>query len=118
MKKTLDTSPITNELKGASLYFARARDEKQQADNARDNKPAPVQVKQDVLVPVPPNGVPRTPVPPRRIIKQRQPFDIFEDQYKKLKQIADNERIQGLPGSMSRMVREAIDQYLQEKHKA
>src|SRR3954468_8732695 len=117
MKKTLDTSGITNELKGASLYFARERAEKQKEKDAA-HKPALVQANQGVPVPVPPYGVPRTPVPPRRVIKQRQPFDIFEDQYKELKQIADSERIQGLPGSMSRMVREAIDQYLEKKRKA
>src|SRR4051812_31736283 len=117
MKKSLDTSGITNELKGASLYFAREREEKRQAENG-SNKATPSPVKQGVPVPVPPYGVPRTPVPPRRTIKQRQPFDVFEDQYRELKQIADAERTQGLPGSMSRMVREAIDQYLLDKRKA
>jgi hypothetical protein len=117
MKKTLDTSSITNELAGASSYFARAREEKHQ-ENKKAESAAPVVQSQEPPVPVPPYGVPRTPVPPRRVIKQRQPFDIFEDQYKELKHIADNERIQGLPGSMSRMVREAIDQYLEKKRKA
>src|SRR5688572_2028172 len=47
-----------------------------------------------------PYGVPRTPVPPtRRVMKQRQPFDVYEDQYQTLRQIADDERAQGLPGS-------------------
>src|SRR4051794_25471044 len=114
MKKSLDTSGITNELKGASLYFKRAREEKQHAEDASD-KPTPMHNQGGVPVPVPPYGVPRTPVPPRRLIRQRQPFDIFDDQYRKLKQIADDERNQGLPGSMSRMVREAIDQYLEKR---
>ena len=117
MKKSLDTSGITNELKGASLYFAREREEKRQAEN-EFNRPKLMPAKQGVPVPVPPYGVPRTPVPPRRVIKQRQPFDIFEDQYRQLKQIADSERTLGLPGSMSRMVREAIDQYLKKKRNA
>src|SRR5712692_9073286 len=47
------------------------------------------------------------PVPPmKRRMRQRQPFDVYEDQYETLKKIADDERAQGLPGSMSRMVRE------------
>jgi hypothetical protein len=117
MKKSLDTTEITNELEGASLYFKRAREEKQQSNDAAD-KPALAQTNQGVPVPVAPYGVPRTPVPPRRVIKQRQPFDIFEDQYRELKQIADSERTLGLPGSMSRMVREAIDQYLKKKRSA
>jgi hypothetical protein len=57
------------------------------------------------------------PVSSRRPIRQRQPFDIFEDQYRNLKQIAEDERSQGLPGSMSRMVREAIDHYLTQRRK-
>jgi hypothetical protein len=116
MKKSLDTSGITNELKGASLYFKREREEKEHAADA-PVKLAPAQTNQGGPVPVPPYGVPRTPVPPRRVIKQRQPFDVFEDQYRELKQIADSERTLGLPGSMSRMVREAIDQYLEKKRK-
>jgi hypothetical protein len=40
---------------------------------------------------------------------------MYEDQYQTLKQIADEERAQGLPGSMSRMVREGIDMYLAAK---
>src|SRR3954452_12849248 len=114
MKKTLNTSSITNELAGASSYFARAREEKQQ-ENKKTENAAPEVQNQELPVPVPPYGVPRTPVPPRRAIKQRQPFDIFEDQYAELKKIADSERMQGLPGSMSRMVREAIDQYLKQR---
>jgi hypothetical protein len=44
-------------------------------------------------------------------------IDIFEDQYRNLKQIAEDERSQGLPESMSRMVREAIDHYLTQRRK-
>ena len=64
-----------------------------------------------------PSGVPR-PVPhQRRKMRQRQPFDIYEDQYETLKSIAEDERTQGLPGSMSRMVREGIDMYLAARKK-
>src|SRR3954452_18229143 len=113
MNKKLNTADITNELSGASSFF-RAR-----PATSQPVKPSVTQVfqekEQGVPVPVPPYGVPRTPVPPRRAIRQRQPFDIFEDQYAELKKIADSERMQGLPGSMSRMVREAIDQYLKQR---
>src|SRR5436305_769119 len=64
--------------------------------------------------PVPPygsttvrDGIPRTTVPPRRKIKQRHPFDIYQDQLDTLRQIAAEERIRGELGSMSAMVREA-----------
>jgi len=108
--KKLNTADITNELAGASSFFQRRPAQDQPA-----KPPATVILQekpQGVPVPVPPYGVPRSPVPPRRAIRQRQPFDVFEDQYRELKQIAEDERGQGLPGSMSRMVREAIDEYL------
>jgi hypothetical protein len=55
------------------------------------------------------------PVPPRRVMRQRQPFDVYQDQYETLKIIAEGERAQGLPGSMSRMVRKGIDMYLKAR---
>jgi hypothetical protein len=65
-------------------------------------------------VPPPVRGtVPRTPKV-KRPIRQRQPFDIFEDQYNRLKQIADAERGFVDGRGMSQMVREAIDRYLEE----
>ena len=113
MNKKLNTADITNELSGASSFF-RAR-----PATSQPAKPPVTEVFQEKPqgVPVPPYGVPRTPVPPRRAIRQRQPFDIFEDQYRELKQIAEDERGIGLPGSMSRMVREAIDAYLAKRKK-
>lgn len=48
-------------------------------------------------------------VPPRRKIKQRHPFDIYEDQLEELKKLSLEDRMTGGIGSMSAMVREAID---------
>ncbi len=63
--------------------------------------------------PVPPvRGVPPNT---KRVMKQRQPFDIYQDQYDALKQIALEERMRGGVGSMSAMVREAIDRIIAEK---
>jgi hypothetical protein len=68
-------------------------------------------------VPVPP-PVPRTPfklIPKvKRAIRQRQPFDIYEDQYKRLKEIAASEKEFENGRGMSQMVRDAIDKYLSE----
>ncbi len=68
-----------------------------------------------------PVDVPRTPVPPvrdvrpdpsvRRKIKSRHPFDIYEDQVDQLKQLSLEDRMRGGVGSMSAMVREALDDY-------
>ena len=58
------------------------------------------------------------PVPhKKRIMKQRHPFDIYHDQYDTLKQFAEEERRQGGVGSMSAMVREAIDTFIATKNR-
>jgi hypothetical protein len=71
-----------------------------------------------------------TPVPPVRVVpptarsqakkrhmKQRHPFDIYQDQYDSLKELAIEDRKQGGIGSMSAMVREALDTFISEKRK-
>jgi hypothetical protein len=58
--------------------------------------------------------VPRTP-PAKRVMKQRHPFDIYQDQYEALQQLALEERKQGGVGSMSAMVREGIDLIIAKK---
>ncbi|MDO8619501.1 MAG: hypothetical protein Q7R49_06215 [Candidatus Daviesbacteria bacterium] len=60
--------------------------------------------------------VPPVPlVPPRRKIKQRHPFDIYEDQLEELKKLSLEDRMRGGIGSMSAMVREAIDTFVNKK---
>lgn len=51
----------------------------------------------------------------KRIMKSRHPFDIYQDQYESLKQLALQDRMQGGDGSMSAMVREAIDTWIQKR---
>jgi|SRR6266446_1693569 len=68
----------------------------------------------DQPVPRPVRGtgplIPKT----KRLIRQRQPFDIYEDQYKRLKKIADDERGFVNGRGMSQMVREALDNYFKD----
>jgi hypothetical protein len=58
----------------------------------------------------------RTPVRPngKRIIT-RNSFEIYEDQMDALRKLSLQEKMEGKLGSMSQMVREAIDAYLKEK---
>jgi hypothetical protein len=58
----------------------------------------------------------RTPVRPsgKRIIT-RNSFEIYEDQMESLRKLSFQEKMDGKLGSMSHMVREAIDAYLKEK---
>ena len=55
------------------------------------------------------------PVPPKRVMKQRWPVDIYQDQYDALKQLALEERMQGGVGSMGAMIREALDKLIAER---
>jgi hypothetical protein len=54
--------------------------------------------------------------PKKREIKRRQPFDVYQDQVDLLKQLSLKAQLNGDIGSMSRMVREALDTYLKDKH--
>jgi hypothetical protein len=58
----------------------------------------------------------RTPVRPngKRIIT-RNAFEIYEDQMDRLRKLSLEEKMNGKLGSMSAMVRDAIDSYLQTK---
>ena len=66
-----------------------------------------------------PDGVSPTPyasaTPKKREIKRRQPFDVYQDQVDLLKQLSLKAQLNGEIGSMSRMVREALDNYLKDK---
>ncbi len=53
--------------------------------------------------------------PTKRVMKPRHPFDIYQDQYESLRELAAEERKQGGAGSMSAMVREALDNYIKAK---
>jgi hypothetical protein len=69
------------------------------------------------IEPVRPSG--RTPVLPvqgRRTMR-RHPFEIYDDQYPTLRSISLEEKIQGGLGSMSAMVREAIDAFIEKRRK-
>lgn len=94
----------------------KTRDERSSQPNSipRTNTPVdPVRV-----VPPVPLVRPVRPVPPtKRMIKQRHPFDIYQDQYESLKELALEERKQGEVGSMSAMVRAAIDIYITKKRR-
>jgi hypothetical protein len=123
----LDLDDLTNNLKqssgkGVDAFFspqpapqAEKRPASQEAQDAKQSQEAtqhPVPVVPPVL-PVPP--VPG--VPPKRVMKERWPVNIYHDQYESLRQLADEDRRQGGMGSMSAMVREAIDKMIAERRK-
>ena len=63
------------------------------------------------------NPYPPVLPPVKRVMKSRHPFDIYHDQYEALRELALEDRKRGGIGSMSAMVREAIDNYVAEKRK-
>src|SRR5512135_2997710 len=105
MKKQLKVDIITNELRGNSAFFPRY--EKEQAAEPAPQKPV------SPAVTPPERANARTHERPngRRIIT-RNSFEIYEDQMDSLRERAFQEKRQGKVGSMSAMVREAIDRYL------
>ena len=122
MKKRINTDAIVNELEGSVFFPARPVEQNMPLEPRQQPEPQSSTPVRDVppVRPVPPEPLEREVLPvPRmkRVMKQRHPFDIYHDQYETLKHLADEDRRQGGLGSMSAMVREAIDVYLQTKKK-
>src|SRR5688572_27028282 len=103
MKKKLDTSVIMSELRGSSAFFPNyKKDHSPTSQSPMDRKKPAEVIKPEVTThgkeggpPPVPRTVPRPgPLVPRvkRAMRQRQPFDIYEDQYVRLKNIADAEK--------------------------
>jgi hypothetical protein len=126
----LELDDLTNNLKqssgkGVDAFFSapplpqaedkpvmQAEQEKKESRKETQHPVPPV----PVVLPVPP--VPPVPgVPLKRVMKERWPVNIYHDQYESLQQLALEERKQGGMGSMSAMVREAIDKLIAERRK-
>ena len=115
MTKKLNADAITNELEG-SAFFPRPQREQPEA-----NKPTPLPEKSIIEEEQPTQAIPvrvnaRTPVRPngKRIIT-RNSFETYEDQMDSLRKLSLQEKMEGKIGSMSQMVREAIDDYLKKR---
>jgi hypothetical protein len=113
MSKKLNTTAIVNDLEGSAFFPSKkpsptSLPDSKEADVTQDSQPVPP-VRDVRPVPLVP------PAPPKRVMKQRWPVDIYQDQYDSLKQLADEERRQGGIGSMSAMVREALDKLIAER---
>lgn len=92
---------------------------------ASPNRPsAPLQQKtvsdveaRDLVTPeVRPSGVPYARTPGRRTIT-RYSFEFFQDQIESLRRFSLEEKARGEMGSMSGMVREALDTYIAKRHR-
>ena len=113
MKKKLHADAITNELE-ASAFFAHKK--AQQKHGKPEPVPAPsprneVAHENHTVTPVRTNV--RTGV--RRTIT-RYAFEFFQDQIESLRKMSLEEKQRGEKGSMSEMVREAIDMYIAKRN--
>ncbi|MDP9357878.1 MAG: hypothetical protein M3R02_21850 [Chloroflexota bacterium] len=114
-KQRPDPDKIANELRGASSFFKRPdapapQDPTPSAEIAPVTPPAPPVSAQDVPAPV-------RPVRPVRPLKRqmiRHPFELYMDQLDRLREVVEEQRQRGEAGSMSKMVRDAIDRFLDE----
>jgi hypothetical protein len=101
------SQPTFQEEKKPGIQGEREEQDKKESQKETPHPLPPV----PVVPPVPP--VPG--VPPKRVMKERWPVNIYHDQYESLKQLAAEERRQDGLGSMSAMVREAIDKLIAER---
>ena len=122
MKKHLNTDAIANELKGASLFFRpspiaqpRALSESAQAVSVLP-KPLPGNqgspANQSVPI-VQPADRSADRSAHRRTM--RRAFEFYEDQLDRLLRISLEAKMRGEKGSMSQMVREAVDAYIAKR---
>jgi hypothetical protein len=112
MTKRLTITSITHEL-AESAFFPSKKSPSGFPPPAVENptiEPKP---------PVPERMIARSSVRPRgRRIITRNSFEIYEDQMEALRKLSLQEKMEGKLGSMSRMVREALDTYLQKRSAA
>jgi hypothetical protein len=119
MKKQLNVDTIQSELRGGSAFFPGYK--------GSDSPPPSPEPDEQTLSE---NQAPSTTVPPvrdvravppvlptKRVMKSRHPFDIYQDQYEALLELSLAERKQGGIGSMSAMVRQALDTFIATKRR-
>jgi hypothetical protein len=124
----LELDDLTNNLKqssgkGVDAFFSSPptpQEEKKPVIQDEQDKEDNQKGTSNPVLPVP--GVPPVlpvlvvlGVPLKRVMKERWPVNIYHDQYESLQQLALEERKQGGMGSMSAMVREAIDKLIAER---
>lgn len=132
-KKQLNTDSIINELQGASAFFpAQPRPVETQrvepepaAQEERIAQPSPTPtsshspVPAPVLTPVAPVAQPSVPAEVRTPVRHRHitryAFEFYQDQIETLRAYSLQEKTLGEKGSMSEMVREALDAYIAKR---
>ncbi len=116
-KPKLNESAMQSEL-SESAFFRGSRAEQQAAqdETRRVSQGAPAEVP-EATVATPNREEDRTSVRPSVRNLTRMPFEIYRDQHSALKQFSLEEQTRGEKGSMSQMVREALDAYIGKRRR-
>jgi len=115
MKKHLNIESVATELRDASLFFRKPAE-------ASSPPPAPSPAVEQITArddkrPSRTGRAPRTPDRPTRRVTRRHAFDIYYDQLASLRRLSMADRLNGGVGSMSQMVRAALDRFIGENAK-
>jgi hypothetical protein len=124
MSKKLNIANITSDLEGSAFFPAKkipVPSPIQKTAIKKEPRPEKKEVKESKPEPLVPTVQVERPTPKveagKRVIKQRHPFDIFQDQYEDLRNFSLDEKRDGSLGSMSAMVRDALDTYITSRKK-
>ncbi len=127
MKKKLNEADMQSELSGSAFFQVPSATESSVSQSPdvstpslQPSEPSIESPARDRVPSVPlngdPGGRPSDRTPGRRTIT-RYAFEFFQDQVESLRRFALEEKRRGEKGSMSQMVREAIDLYLARRHR-
>jgi hypothetical protein len=119
MTKKLNITSITNELEGSAFFPSKKTPSVSPTRQSIGDEPKSPEVTMPTteprqLVPERANA-PTSQRPNGKRIITRNSFEIYEDQMGSLRTLSYQEKMEGKLGSMSGMVREAIDNYLQRR---
>jgi hypothetical protein len=124
MTKKLNTTSITNELADSAFFRPNTQLEKPEVTPPTPLPEPPVQEERQLhrILPDLPTARPDGEAvyrpddrPTGKGILVRRGFEWREDQLRALKRLSLKEQMEGKPGSMSQMVRDALDEYLQKR---
>ena len=127
MKKTLNEAGMQSELAGSAFFQVPSATESSASQSpvvstlsAQPNEPGMEPPPSDSSTAggtgVNTGGLPSVRPPVRRTIT-RGAFELYQDQIESLRLFSLDEKARGEKGSMSEMVREAIDAYLAKRHR-
>jgi hypothetical protein len=109
MSKNLNESAMRTELSGSAFFKVAPDEGPESRPNGDTSQRANAATGSRPNVPTPVRPFARTP---ERRSLTRCSFELFKDQIDRLRRNALEEKLRGEAGSMSEMVREAIDRYL------